>query len=384
MPEQKVALKPWSNPELESFRSEVRRFVAAEITPNEARWAEAHCVDRVLWNKAGELGLLCADIPDEFGGSGGTFAHQAIVFEELAYAGDTAFNVSVHAIAAHYVLNQGTPEQKKQLLPRLATGELVGAIAMSEPGAGSDLQGIRTTAKLEGDHYVVNGGKTFISNGSLADFLILVCRTGDEPGAKGISLLLVETKDLEGYRVGKNLHKLGQHGNDTCELFFENVKVPAANVLGGVPGKGFAHLMTELPYERVLVAIGAVCAMELAVRITVQYCRDRKAFGKTLLDLQNTRFVLAEGKTSCVVARTFVDKCIAAIIDGTCDTVLASMAKYWTSDLQCKVIDDCLQLFGGYGYMVEYQIANLYADARVQRIYAGSNEIMKELIARSL
>ncbi len=384
MPEQKVALKPWSNPELESFRAEVRRFVAAEITPNEQRWAKAQCVDRALWNKAGELGLLCADIPDELGGSGGTFAHQAIVFEELAYAGDTAFNVSVHAIAAHYVLNQGTEEQKKYFLPRLATGELVGAIAMSEPGAGSDLQGVRTTAKLEGDHYVVNGGKTFISNGSLADFLILVCRTGDEPGAKGISLLLVETKDLEGYRVGRNLEKLGQHGNDTCELFFENVKVPAANVLGGMPGKGFAQLMTELPYERVLVAIGAVCAMELAVRITVQYCRDRKAFGKTLLDLQNTRFVLAEAKTSSVVARTFVDKCIGAIIDGTCDTVLASMAKYWTSDLQCKVIDDCLQLFGGYGYMVEYQIANLYADARVQRIYAGSNEIMKELIARSL
>ncbi len=378
-------VSPWSSsPELDAMRAEVRRFVAAEVVPHQARWRKQQCVDREVWTKAGALGVLCADIPEAYGGSGGTFAHQAIFFEELMYGNDTAMNVAVHAIAAHYILNQGTEAQKKSFLPRMATGELIGAIGMTEPGAGSDLQGIRTTARLEGDHYVVDGAKTFISNGSLADLIVLVVRTSDDPGAKGISLLLVETRGAEGYRVGKNLEKLGQHGQDTCELFFENVKVPAANLLGGQPGRGFAQLMNELPYERVIVAIGAVCAMELAVRITTEYVKERRAFGKTLFELQNTRFVLAESKTTTTIARTFLDRCIQALEGGTCDTVLASMAKYWTSDMQCKVIDDCLQLFGGYGYMAEYPIAQMYADARVQRIYAGANEIMKELIARSL
>jgi len=372
------------NPELQTFREQVRRFVAAELTPHQERFAQQQHVDRPIWNRAGELGILCADIPAEYGGSGGTFAHQAILFEEQAYAGDSAMNVSVHIILAHYILNQGTAAQKAKFLPKMATGELIGAIAMSEPGAGSDLQGVRTTARLEGDHYVVNGSKTFISNGYLADLMVVVCRTSDVPGSKGISLLLVETKEAPGFRVGKKLHKLGQKGNDTCELFFEDVKVPKENLLGEVEGRGFAQLMTELPYERLIIGVYAVAAIERAVKLTVDYTRERKAFGKSLIDLQNTRFKLAEAKTHAVVARTFLDKCIEELLAGRLDTVTASMAKYWTTDLQCQVIDECLQLFGGYGYTVEYPIAQMWADARVQRIYGGANEIMKELIARSL
>ena len=373
----------WMNPELSAFREQVRRFVAAELTPHQERFAQQQHVDRDIWKRAGELGILCADIPEEYGGAGGSFAHMAVLFEEQAYAGDTAMNVSVHIILAHYILNQGTPEQKAKWLPKLASGEMIGAIAMTEPGAGSDLQGIRTTARLEGDHYVVDGSKTFISNGYLADLIVVVVRTSDAPGAKGISLLLVDSK-TEGFKVGKKLHKLGQKGNDTCELFFENMKVPKENLLGGDPGRGFAQLMTELPYERLIIGVYAVASIERAVKLTVEYTRERKAFGKALIELQNTRFQLAEAKTSAVVARTFLDKCIEELIAGRLDTVTASMAKYWTSDLQCKVIDDCLQLFGGYGYTMEYPIAQMFADARVQRIYGGANEIMKELIARSL
>ncbi|MBX3229089.1 MAG: acyl-CoA dehydrogenase family protein [Labilithrix sp.] len=374
----------WMNSELQAFREQVRRFVATELTPHQERFAAQQHVDREIWTRAGELGVLCADIPAEYGGAGGTFAHQAVLFEEQAYAGDTAMNVSVHVILAHYILNQGTEAQKQRFLPRMSSGELIGAIAMSEPGAGSDLQGIRTTARLEGDHYVVNGSKTFISNGYLADLMVVVCRTSDAPGSKGISLLLVETKDAPGFKVGKKLHKLGQKGNDTCELFFEDVKVPKENLLGEVEGRGFGQLMTELPYERLIIAVYAVAAIERAVDLTVAYTKERKAFGKTLLEFQNTRFKLAEAKTHAVVSRTFLDKCIEELIAGRLDTVTASMAKYWTSDLQCQVIDDCLQLFGGYGYTVEYPIAQMFADARVQRIYGGANEIMKELIARSL
>jgi acyl-CoA dehydrogenase len=374
----------WMNPELTAFREQVRRFVATELTPHQERFAQQQHIDREIWTRAGELGILCADIPTEYGGSGGTFAHQAVVFEEQAYAGDSAMNISVHIILAHYILNQGTQAQKEKWLPKMATGELIGAIAMSEPGAGSDLQGIRTTARLEGDHYVINGSKTFISNGFLADFMVVVCRTSEAPGAKGISLLLVETKKSPGFKVGKKLHKIGQKGNDTCELFFEDVKVPKENLLGDTEGKGFAQLMTELPYERLIIAVYAVAAIERAVKLTTAYTKERKAFGKSLLELQNTRFKLAEAKTHAVVARTFLDKCIEELIAGRLDTVTASMAKYWLSDLQCQVIDECLQLFGGYGYTVEYPIAQMYADARVQRIYGGANEIMKELIARSL
>lgn len=378
-------VSPWMNAELEGFRDAVKRFVDAEIVPHNERWRKQQHVDRDTWNKAGEMGILLADIPEEYGGSGGTFAHQAIVFEELSFSGDTAFGIHVHAIVAHYLLNQGTEEQKQKYLPKLASGEMVAAIAMTEPGAGSDLKGIRTTAKLEGDHYVLQGSKTFISNGYLADLILVVAKTDSEAGSKGISLMLLETKDCgDGFRVGRILEKVGQKGQDTCELFFDGARVPRENVLGGVEGKGFAQLMTELPYERVIVGIAGVAAIEKALALTIEHTKERKAFGQALIELQNTRFVLAEIKTEATVARTFIDRCIVDMLEGRMDTELASMAKYWITDLQCKVVDQCVQLFGGYGYMLEYPIAQLYVDARVQRIYGGANEIMKEIISRSL
>ncbi|PRC90675.1 acyl-CoA dehydrogenase family protein [Solimicrobium silvestre] len=374
----------WMTPELESFRDAVRRFVNLEIVPHQEKWKKQQHVDRSVWNKAGEMGMLLADISDEYGGSGGTFAHQCVVFEELATAGDSCFGIHVHAIVAHYLNNQGTEAQKKKYLPQLASGEMVAAIAMSEPSAGSDLKGIRSTAIKKGDDYVLNGSKTFISNGYLADLILVVCKTDPDAGSKGVSLLLLETKDCPGFKVGRILEKIGQKGQDTCELFFDNVRVPQENILGGVEGKGFAQLMTELPYERTILGVGGVAVIERALRLTIEYTRERKAFGQPLIEMQNTRFVLAEIKTEATIARTFIDRCIVDMIEGRMDAELASMAKYWISDLQCKVIDQCLQLFGGYGYMLEYPIAQMYVDARVQKIYGGANEIMKEIIARSL
>ncbi|MFZ6752758.1 acyl-CoA dehydrogenase family protein [Undibacterium sp. Dicai25W] len=375
---------PWMCSELESFRDAIRRFVESEVTPYQEHWRKQQHVDRSLWNKGGEMGMLLADIPEEYGGSGGSFAHQAIVFEELGYAGDMAFGIHVHAIVAHYILNQGTEEQKKKYLPLLASGEMVAAIAMSEPGAGSDLKGIRTSAVRDGDGYRINGSKIFISNGYLADLVVVVTKTDPDAGSKGVSLMLVETKNCPGYRVGRILEKIGQKGQDTCELFFDDVRVPADAVLGGVEGKGFYQLMTELPYERTILGVAGVAAIERALRLTIEYTKERKAFGQALIEMQNTRFVLAEIKTEATIARTFIDRCIVDMLEGRMDTELASMAKYWISDLQCKVIDQCLQLFGGYGYMLEYPIAQMYVDARVQRIYGGANEIMKEIISRSL
>lgn len=375
---------PWMNPELEGFRDAVRRFVDSEITPHQQRFKQQQHVDRELWNKGGEMGVLLADIPEQYGGSGGSFAHQCVVFEELGYAGDMAFGIHVHAIVAHYILNQGTEAQKLKYLPLLASGEMVGAIAMSEPGAGSDLKGIRSTAVAGPDGYRVNGSKTFISNGYLADLIVVVVKTDPDAGARGVSLLLLETKDNPGFRVGRILEKVGQKGQDTCELFFDNAHVPLENVLGGVEGQGFAQLMTELPYERTILGVSGVAAIERALNLTVEHTRERKAFGQALIEMQNTRFVLAEIKTEATIARIFIDRCIEDMIAGRMDAVQASMAKYWISDLQCKVIDQCVQLFGGYGYMLEYPIAQMYVDARVQRIYGGANEIMKEIIARSL
>jgi acyl-CoA dehydrogenase len=377
-------ISPWMNAELEGFRDAVRRFVNAEIVPHQDKWKTQQHVDREVWQKAGEMGMLLADIPEEYGGSGGTFAHESVVFEELQYAGDMSFGLHVHAIVAHYLLNQGTEEQKRQYLPKLASGEMIAAIAMSESGAGSDLQGIRTSALQSGDDYVLNGSKTFISNGYLADLILVVAKTNPDAGAKGVSLILVETRDCPGFKVGRILEKIGQKGQDTCELFFDGVRVPQGNVLGGVAGQGFFQLMTELPYERTIIGVSGVAAIERALQLTVAHTRDRKAFGKPLIEMQNTRFVLAAVKTEATVARTFIDRAIQDMIDGKMDAVQASMVKYWITDLQCKVIDDCLQLFGGYGYMLEYPIAQMYADARVQRIYGGANEIMKEIIARSL
>jgi acyl-CoA dehydrogenase len=371
-------------PELESFRDAVRRFVAHEVAPHQERWRKQQHVDRELWNKAGEMGLLLADVPDDYGGSGGTFAHMAVVFEELSYAGDASFGLHVHAIVAHYLLNQGTEEQKRKYLPRLASGEMVAAIAMTEPGAGSDLKGIRTSATRGADGYKVNGSKTFISNGYLADLILVVAKTDPAAGSKGISLLLLETRNNAGFRVGRILEKVGQKGQDTCELFFDDAHVPFENVLGGEEGRGFAQLMTELPYERTLIGVCGVASIEHALELTVAHARERKAFGQALIDMQNTRFTLAEIKTEATVARVFIDRCIEDLAAGRMDTVTASMAKYWISDLQCKIVDQCVQLFGGYGYMLEYPIAQMYVDARVQRIYGGANEIMKEIIARSL
>lgn len=375
---------PWMTPELATFRDAIRRFVDAEVVPHQERWAKQQHVDRDLWRKGGEMGMLLADIPEEYGGSGGTFAHQAIVFEELTYAGDMAFGIHVHAIVAHYILNQGTEAQKKKYLPLLASGEMVAAIAMSEPGAGSDLKGIRTIALPDADGYRINGSKIFISNGYLADLIVVVAKTNPDAGAKGVSLMLLETRDCPGFKVGRILDKIGQKGQDTCELFFDDARVPADAVLGGVEGRGFAQLMTELPYERTILGVSGVAAIERALRLTVEHTKQRKAFGQALIEMQNTRFVLAEIKTEATIARTFIDRCIVDMLEGRMDTELASMAKYWISDLQCKVVDQCLQLFGGYGYMLEYPIAQMYADARVQRIYGGANEIMKEIIARGL
>jgi len=377
-------MSPWMNPELETFRDAVRRFCASEVAPHQARWREQQHVDRALWNQAGEMGLLLVDAPDDYGGSGGSFAHMAVVFEELAYAGDMNFGLHVHAIVAHYLLNQGTEAQKNKYLPKLASGEMVAAIAMSEPGAGSDLKGIRTTAVAGPDGYRVNGSKTFISNGYLADLVLVVAKTDPAAGAKGVSLMLLETRDNPGFRVGRILEKVGQKGQDTCELFFDDAHVALDGVLGGEAGKGFAQLMTELPYERPIIGVSCVASIERALELTVEHARTRKAFGQALIEMQNTRFVLAEIKTEATVARVFIDRCIEDMIAGRMDTVRASMAKYWISDLQCKVVDQCVQLFGGYGYMLEYPIAQMYVDARVQRIYGGANEIMKEIIARSL
>ena len=374
----------WMDADLALYRDTVRRFVAAEVEPHQARWREQQHVDRDVWRKAGELGLLLADVPDDYGGAGGSFAHMAVLFEELALAGDRAFGVHVHAIAAHYLLNHGTEEQKRRLLPRLASGEMIGAIAMSEPGAGSDLQGVRTRAVRDAEGYVLDGSKIFISNGFLADLVIVVAKTDAAAGSKGISLMLVETREVQGFRVGRILEKMGQKGQDTCELFFDGVRLGPDAVLGGTPGRGFAQLMSDLPYERTLLAVSAQGAIERALRLTVEHARQRKAFGQALIEMQNTRFKLAEVKAQAVVGRAFVDDCIVRMVDGTMDTATASIAKLWLSEAEGRVIDECLQLFGGYGYMLEYPIAQMYLDTRVQRIYGGTSEIMKEIIARSL
>jgi acyl-CoA dehydrogenase len=375
---------PWMNPELQLFRDNVRRFFAEEVVPHQERWYKQHHVDRELWYKAGELGLLALDMPEEYGGSGGTFAHLAVFFEEQAAVGDWGFGVQVHHIVSHYILNHGTEDQKRLYLPKMASGEMIGAIAMTEPGAGSDLQGIRTRAVREGNEYVIDGAKTFISNGSMADLVVVVTKTDPNAGSKGMSLIIVETRDKAGFSVGRRLEKLGQHNADTAELSFAGVRVPVTNLLGGEEGLGMRQLMSDLAYERVGCAVGSMAAIERAVRLTVEYVRERKAFGKPLLDLQNTRFKLAEADTQATLARVFTDNCIQRMLDGTMDTVTASKAKLWTTETQGKVIDECLQLFGGYGYMMEYPIARMYADARVQRIYAGTSEIMKEIIARAL
>jgi acyl-CoA dehydrogenase len=371
--------------ELELLRETAARFFAAEAVPHEARWEHQQHVDRDFWRKAGAAGLLCASIPQAYGGGGGDFRHEAVIYEEQTRALVASFGNGVHSgIVAHYILAYGTPEQKRRWLPQLATGELVGAIAMSEPGAGSDLQGIRTRAVARGDELVVHGGKTFITNGHLADLIVLVAKTDPALGAKGISLVVVETRDLAGFRRGRILDKIGMHGQDTAELFFDDARVPVANILGGVAAQGFVQLMQQLPQERLIIAVQAVAGLERAIELTIDYVKGRKAFGQHLIEMQNTRFRLAECATEARIARVFVDDCIARHLDGKLDTSTASMAKWWCTQKQCDIVDECLQLHGGYGYMREYPISRLWVDARVQKIYGGSNEFMKELIARSL
>ncbi|GIZ50334.1 acyl-CoA dehydrogenase family protein [Noviherbaspirillum aridicola] len=376
--------RSWMNEELEMVRDTVRRFLDHEMIPDDEAARKRGHVDPALWRKAGALGLLCADIPQEYGGAGGDFRHEAVVHDEMGLRGLTGMNVAVHSIAAHYLLNHGTEAQKHRYLPRLASGELVGAIAMTEPGAGSDLQGIRTRAERHGDGWRINGSKTFITNGYLAGLVLVVVKTDPSARARGMSIMIVETRDRAGFRVGRLLDKIGMKAQDTAELFFDDVQVDADCVLGGEAGKGFFQLMSDLPYERTLIGVQAAAAMEGAYRATLDYTRERQAFGQAIADFQNTRFKLAEIATQVRVARSFVDRCIEDLVAGRLDTVDASMLKYWSTDLQNRVVDECLQLFGGYGYMNEYLIGRMYVDARIQRIYGGTNEIMKEVIARAL
>jgi alkylation response protein AidB-like acyl-CoA dehydrogenase len=375
------------SPDHEAFRDSFRRFVDKEIAPFHADWEEQGFVAREVWNKAGENGFLCMTLPEEYGGSGADKLYSVVQMEELARSGFSGIGYGLHSeIVAPYILHYGTAEQKAKYLPKLATGEMIGAIAMSEPAAGSDLQGIKATAIQQPDgSYLLNGSKTFITNGWHADLVIVVAKTNPAAGGKGTSLVLVE-RGMAGFTVGKRLKKLGLKAQDTSELFFDNVRIPAENLLGGVAyeNKGFICLMEQLPWERLQIAIGAVGASQAAIDWTVDYVKERKVFGQPVASYQNTRFTLAELQTEVQVARVFVDKCCELVLADKLDTATASMAKYWCSDLQCKVMDECVQLFGGYGFMWEYPITRAYADARVQRIYGGTNEIMKEVITRAM
>ena len=366
------------------FAESLDRFIEVEVAPNYERYEEQGYIDREVWLKAGESGYLCTSTPEEYGGAGADKLYSVVLFEQPARrAVQNLLGMLLHSeIVAPYLLHYGSEFLKRKYLPRMATGELIGAIAMTEPAAGSDLQGIRTTAVRDGDHYVLNGSKTFITNGFHCDLVIVVAKTDPGKGAKGTSLFVVDTT-MAGFSKGRRLKKIGMKAQDTGELFFDNVRVPVDNLLGQ-ENRGFAYLMTELPWERLQIAITAVAQMEAAIDWTSLYCRERRAFGKEIMQFQNTQFTLAETMTEVQIARVFIDRCIELHIKGELDATAASMAKYWCTDLQSKVLDACLQLHGGYGYMWEYPIARAWADSRVARIYGGSNEIMKELIARQL
>jgi long-chain-acyl-CoA dehydrogenase len=365
------------------FRGTVRRFYEEHIVPHHSQWEKDGQVSREAWLEAGKQGLLCMPIPEEYGGAGADKLYSIIMMEEQARVGATGPGFGLHSeIVAPYILNYGTPEQKKEFLPKMARGEIIGAIAMTEPGTGSDLQGVKTRAVKDGDDYIINGSKTFITNGFMSDVVIVVTKTDPDAGAKGTTLFLVEA-DRDGFDKGRNLEKLGLKAQDTAELFFDDVRVPATNMLGG-EGKGFFCLMQELAWERLQIAISATATMEAVLDDTIEYTKNRTAFGKNIIEFQNSRFKLAEVKTEIQIARVFVDKCIEELLKGELDVATAAMAKYWCSDLENKIIDECLQLHGGYGFMWEYRVARAYADARVQRIYGGTNEIMKEIIGRTL
>jgi alkylation response protein AidB-like acyl-CoA dehydrogenase len=371
----------------EAFRDSFRRFMDKEIAPFHAQWEEQGYVDRAVWNKAGAQGFLCMTLPEVYGGSGVDKLYSVVQMEELARGGFSGLGYGLHnEIVAPYLLHYGTEAQKQKYLPTMARGEMVGAIAMSEPAAGSDLQGIKTTALAQPDGtYLLNGSKTFITNGWHADLVIVVAKTDPAAGAKGTSLFLVE-RGMPGFEKGQRLKKLGLRAQDTSELFFDNVRLDASQLLGGEPmrGKGFICLMEQLPWERLQIAISGIAAAQWAIDTTLQYVKDRKVFGQSVAQFQNTRFTLAQLQTEVQIARVFVDRCCELLLSQQLDDAAASMAKYWCTDLQCKVMDECVQLHGGYGYMWEVPITRAYADARVQRIYGGTNEIMKEVIARRM
>ena len=374
------------DPEIELLADSAARFFEREATPERIhKWRDDGQVERAFWRQAGEAGLLGASIPIEYGGSGGDFRHDVALVEQVAIHGVEGFALSLHnVIILPYVLAHGTEEQKQRWLPKLCSGESVAAIAMSEPGAGSDLQAIRTTALKDGNGYRINGAKTFISNGQIADFIIVVAKTDPQAGGKGVSLLIVDTNDAEGFRRGKALDKIGLDAQDTSELFFDDVWVPADNLLGTVEGLGFRQLMAELPRERLVIAVGSIQTMEKALQVTVEYVKERQAFGQRVFDFQNTQFKLAECKAKATVAKVYVNDCVQRYMDGTLDLTTAAIAKLFATEAEGEVVDACLQLHGGYGYINDYPIARLWRNARVQRIYGGSSEIMKLLIARSL
>jgi alkylation response protein AidB-like acyl-CoA dehydrogenase len=374
------------DPELQMFSDAAAKFFQREAPIEKVmKWREQGQVDREIWEKAGENGLLGASIPVEYGGAGGDFRHDVVLVEQLARNNVEGFALQLHnVIVLPYILLHGTEEQRNRWLPRLCSGELIAAIAMSEPGAGSDLQSIRATALKDGNGYRINGSKTFISNGQIANFIVVVAKTDPTKGARGTSLLIVETDGAEGFRRGKTLDKIGNEAQDTSELFFDDVFVPADNLLGAEEGQGFKQLMAELPRERLLMAISGVITMEKAIAATVEYVKERKAFGQTVFDFQNTQFKLAEAKAKATVAKVFVNDCIQKAIEGTLDNTTSAIAKMWVTDTEWEIVDECLQLHGGYGYINEYPIAHMFRNSRIQRIYGGSNEIMKVLIARSL
>lgn len=373
--------------ELEILRGSVRRFLEEEVAPNTDAWRARGYIDRDLWRKAGALGLLCASTPEEYGGGGGSFWHEAVIIEELARIAFPDFSIPLqNVILAPYFVQYGTEEQKYRWLPAMARGDLVAALAMSEPGAGSDVRAIKTSARCDGNNYVVNGQKTFITHGHTADLICLAVKTdtAEATGVRGFSLLVVETDKTDGFRRGRRLDKVGLKAQDTAELFFDDARVPVDNLLGGVEGQGFYQLMKQLEKERINIAMQALALSEAALIETVAYVKERQVFGKRLIDFQNTRMVLAEAKTALSITRTFVESCIARLIDGTIDAETAAMAKWWATEKQCEVIDNCMQLHGGYGYMLDYPIARMWTDGRIQKIWGGSNEVMKELVARNL
>lgn len=375
---------PWLDADLDAFRDSIRRFVREQLLPHEDKWRAQHRSDREAWLACGEMGMILPDMPSEYGGVDGSPAYYAVAMEELTYAGAMSIALSINHIVGHYILASGTEEQKRQWLPRIASGEVICSIAMTEPGTGSDLQGVKTRAVKKGDRYVINGSKTFISNGQNSDMVVVVAKTDLEAkGSRGISLFIVDTA-TPGFHRGKCLDKIGLPGQDTSEMFFQDCEIPADCLLGGMEGQGFVQLMQQLPYERAEIAIQAAAAMERALALTLEYARDRKAFGKSILDFQNTRFTLAEVKATVLASRTLADLIVQRWVDGTLDGTLASMGKFWLTDRQGEVVDTCLQFFGGFGYMNEYPIARMFADARVARIYGGANEIQRELVGRSL